>query len=199
MNKLLVNVDEVSMTQQQANDIKNMIPGETMMFEKKGLDKITLRSHMDLILTSNNDHCVYILTLEIEDISFLMWMTLMQMIRVIMFLFENIVKIQKQHIMCTSISCRLIYRNSIHNKYQKLKKSRCIVKVQYQLQCDLCNYLLREHWIVLIIIGSNLFYLIICFLSFVNTAIHNVKLRNGLLNHFKCQSQNNLVLKQIIL
>ena len=26
----------------------------------KGLNKITLKSHMDLILTSNNDHCVYI-------------------------------------------------------------------------------------------------------------------------------------------
>ena len=36
MNKLLVNVDEVLMTQSQANDVKNMIPGETMMFEKKG-------------------------------------------------------------------------------------------------------------------------------------------------------------------
>ena len=49
MNKLLVNVDEVSITQQQANDIKNMIPGETMMFEKKGSNKITFKSHMYLI------------------------------------------------------------------------------------------------------------------------------------------------------
>ena len=34
-NKLLVNVDEVSTTQSQASDIKNVVPGETMMFKKK--------------------------------------------------------------------------------------------------------------------------------------------------------------------
>ena len=33
-------------------------------------------------------------------------------------------------------------------------------------------------------------------MSFFNIVIHNVKLRNGLLNHFKCQSRNILVLKQ---
>ena len=60
MNKLLVNADEVSMTKSQANDIKNMIPGETMMFEMKGLNKFPLKSEIDFIITSNEDNCVHI-------------------------------------------------------------------------------------------------------------------------------------------
>ena len=60
MNKILVNVDEVSMTKAQANEVKGMITGDTMMFEKKGLDKITLKNHMDFVFTSNNDFCVII-------------------------------------------------------------------------------------------------------------------------------------------
>ena len=60
MNKILVNVDEVSMTKAQANEVKGMITGETMMFEKKGLDKITLKNHTDFVFTSNNDFCVII-------------------------------------------------------------------------------------------------------------------------------------------
>ena len=60
MNKLLVNVDEVSMTKAQADTVKGMITGETMLFEKKGLDKITLKNHTDFVFTSNNDFCVCI-------------------------------------------------------------------------------------------------------------------------------------------
>ena len=59
-NKILVNVDEVSMTKAQANEVKGMITGETMIFEKKGLDKISLKNHMDFVFTSNNDFCVII-------------------------------------------------------------------------------------------------------------------------------------------
>ena len=60
MNKILVLVDEVSMTKKDAEQVKGMITGETMNFEKKGLDKIVLKNHMDFIFTSNNDFCVYI-------------------------------------------------------------------------------------------------------------------------------------------
>ena len=59
-NKILVNVDEVSMTKAQANEVKGLITGETMIFEKKGLDKISLKNHMDFVFTSNNDFCVII-------------------------------------------------------------------------------------------------------------------------------------------
>ena len=51
MNNILVNVDEVSMTKAQANEVKGLITGETMIFEKKGLDKITLKNHMDFVFT----------------------------------------------------------------------------------------------------------------------------------------------------
>ena len=60
MNKILVNVDEVSMTKAQANEVKGLITGETMIFEKKRWDKITLKNHMDFVFTSNNDFCVII-------------------------------------------------------------------------------------------------------------------------------------------
>ena len=51
MNKIMVNVDEVSMTKAQANEVKGMITGETMNFESKGLNKITLKNHIDFIFT----------------------------------------------------------------------------------------------------------------------------------------------------
>ena len=60
MNKILVMVDEVAMTRKDAEQVKGMITGETMNFEKKGLDKIVLKNHMDFVFTSNNDFCVYI-------------------------------------------------------------------------------------------------------------------------------------------
>ena len=60
MNKLLVMVDEVAMTRKDAEQVKGMITGEIMNFEKKGLDKIVLKNHMDFVFTSNNDFCVYI-------------------------------------------------------------------------------------------------------------------------------------------
>ena len=60
MNKILGNVDVVFMTKAQANDVKGMITGDTLMLKKKGLDKITLRNHMDFVFTSNNDFCVII-------------------------------------------------------------------------------------------------------------------------------------------
>ena len=60
MNKIMVNVDEVSMTKAQANEVKGMITGETMNFESKGLNKITLKNHIDFVFTSNNDFCVII-------------------------------------------------------------------------------------------------------------------------------------------
>ena len=60
MNKILGNVDEVFMTKAQANDVKGMITGDTLMLKKKGPDKITLRNHMDFVFTSNNDFCVII-------------------------------------------------------------------------------------------------------------------------------------------
>ena len=64
MNKILGNVDEVLMTKAQANDVKGMITGDTLMLKKKGLDKITLRNHMDFVFTSNNDFCVIIDTYD---------------------------------------------------------------------------------------------------------------------------------------
>jgi len=60
----LGNVDEVLMTKAQANDVKGMITGDTLMLKKKGLDKITLRNHMDFVFTSNNDFCVIIDTYD---------------------------------------------------------------------------------------------------------------------------------------
>ena len=60
MNKILVMVDEVAMTRKGAEQVKGMITGEMMNFEKKGLDKIVLKNHMDFVFTSNNDFCVYI-------------------------------------------------------------------------------------------------------------------------------------------
>jgi len=60
MNKILVMVEEVSMSKKDAEQVKGMITGENMNFEKKGLDKIVLKNHMDFIFTSNNDFCVYI-------------------------------------------------------------------------------------------------------------------------------------------
>ena len=56
----MVNVDKVSMTKAQANEVKGMITGETMNFESKGLNKITLKNHIDFVFTSNNDFCVII-------------------------------------------------------------------------------------------------------------------------------------------
>ena len=59
MNKTLVNVDEVSMTKAQANVVKGLITGETIVFGNIGLDKIALHNHMDFAFTSNNDVCDY--------------------------------------------------------------------------------------------------------------------------------------------
>ena len=52
MNKILVMVDEVSMSKKEAEQVKGMITGENMNFKKKGLDKIVLKNHMDFIFTS---------------------------------------------------------------------------------------------------------------------------------------------------
>ena len=79
MNKILVNVDEVSMTKAQANEVKGLITGETMIFEKKGLDKITLKNHMDFVFTSNNNFCVILISM-IAGTLFLILMILMPMI-----------------------------------------------------------------------------------------------------------------------
>lgn len=60
MNKLFVNVDEVSMTKAQANQVKGMITESRMDFEKKGLDKMNLPNLSNFVMTSNNQFCVII-------------------------------------------------------------------------------------------------------------------------------------------
>ena len=57
MNKILVNVDEVSMTKAQANKVKKLRNNNV---PEKGLDKITFKNHMDFVFASNNDFCVII-------------------------------------------------------------------------------------------------------------------------------------------
>ena len=60
MNKLLVNVNEVSMTKAQANEVKSMITDKTISAEAKFLNKITVKNCLNFVLTSNNDYCVYL-------------------------------------------------------------------------------------------------------------------------------------------
>ena len=43
MNKLLINVNEVSMTKAQANEVKSMITDKTISAEAKFLNKITVK------------------------------------------------------------------------------------------------------------------------------------------------------------
>lgn len=56
LNKLLINIDEAQMrdTFQFQQELKNMITSETLNFEKKGKDPVTVQDFCRIILTSNN-------------------------------------------------------------------------------------------------------------------------------------------------
>ena len=60
INKLLINVNEVSMTKKEANSVKSMITDPKMKGEAKFLNKLTVRNCANYVMTSNNDYCVYI-------------------------------------------------------------------------------------------------------------------------------------------
>ena len=60
MNELLINVNEVSMTKKEANEVKSMITDKTISAEAKFLNKITVKNCSNYVLTSNNDYCVYL-------------------------------------------------------------------------------------------------------------------------------------------
>lgn len=69
VNRILIQVDEVKCLREYDDKLKNLITNDTVQFEKKGRDIITVRNLVNLIFTSNNENT---LTVSTDDRRFVL-------------------------------------------------------------------------------------------------------------------------------
>ena len=62
LNRILIQVDEVKNLRNHDDKLKNLITNDTIQFERKGRDIITVRNLVNLIFTSNNENALAIAT-----------------------------------------------------------------------------------------------------------------------------------------